>query len=346
MHPIIFAIPADAPTLIRMVLLGTAAIGFAVALGRALRSPSRQRTIVEFLVVGLLGLTGWLTPESLGNRETQVQSFGLLFAVAWVGSWLVAKRQANHSGMSPWANDWVLVVTGLTGLGMARVAYIIADTRLLNHPTEWLSASSGGLLGWGGILGVVAAALITARRDGYLAARQRLDLVGLCLGWFITAAGLGCYLTGCDYGRPLPAQAPWWLVRLGTFPRWESPLLPLGTGAPSWVEQVRVGKIPFARTEALPVHPTQLYEALLGLGLCVLALYLNGRRRFPGELGMAVLAGYAAAGTLLDLSFADTTSAAAPQAWVTHLLRGLAMLVAVALTLRWSKAEASRATVT
>src|SRR5205085_7850523 len=43
---------------------------------------------------------------------------------------------------------------------------------------------------------------------------------------------------------------------------------------------------------SLPVHPTQLYEALAGVALLLLALALLPRRRFRGQVALLIAAGY------------------------------------------------------
>ena len=37
---------------------------------------------------------------------------------------------------------------------------------------------------------------------------------------------VGCYLYGCDYGRPLEDSAPSWLSAAGTFPKWDTESFP------------------------------------------------------------------------------------------------------------------------
>jgi phosphatidylglycerol:prolipoprotein diacylglycerol transferase len=55
-------------------------------------------------------------------------------------------------------------------------------------------------------------------------------------------------------------------------------------------------------TASLPVHPSELYEALAGLALVGLALAFGRRSRHAGDLALAVAAGYLALRLLVDLS--------------------------------------------
>src|SRR4029079_3111068 len=104
---------------------------------------------------------------------------------------------------------------------------------------------------------------------------------GLCI------TRIGCYLFGCDFGKPLTAGWPNWLKHLGTFPRWSDGVLADVAGSPAWVQHGRERGLAPECTASLPVHPTQLYEALAGLSLLALVLWLRPYRRFRGEIFLA-----------------------------------------------------------
>lgn len=95
----------------------------------------------------------------------------------------------------------------------------------------------GGLAFQGGLLLGVITALIYIRRQG-LPAWRTLDTLALGLPLGQAIGRLGCFMAGCCYGRP--TDLPWGL----TFTHPES-LGPLG----------------------IKVHPTQIYESLLVLGV-------------------------------------------------------------------------------
>jgi hypothetical protein len=87
------------------------------------------------------------------------------------------------------------------------------------------------------------------------------------------------------------------------------------------------------------VHPTQLYESLVGLALFAAALVLFPRRRFAGEVFLALAFGYGACRFGLELFRDDAERGlfgpAAPGAlWVgvAVALAGLALLVGLAMS--------------
>jgi hypothetical protein len=109
------------------------------------------------------------------------------------------------------------------------------------------------------------------------------DLAVIPLGVALVFARLGCFMAGCDYGKVTSLP---WAVR---FP----------AGSPAWRDHVHAGLIPTDRAASLPVHPTELYEAVLGLVIVAIAILIGlgiavGRRpRKDGELFVLAAATYA-----------------------------------------------------
>jgi phosphatidylglycerol:prolipoprotein diacylglycerol transferase len=89
---------------------------------------------------------------------------------------------------------------------------------------------------------------------------------GVALGLFF--GRVGCFLNGCCFGKACPV--PPGVV----FPR----------GSPAWREQLENALIS-RHDMTLPVHPTQLYQAVLNLGVFA-ALYwiIRPRKRRHGEV--------------------------------------------------------------
>lgn len=125
----------------------------------------------------------------------------------------------------------------------------------------------GGLTFYGGFIAATAFGLWYARKH-----RMGLGKVAdLCAPWIALGLALtrvGCFLNGCCYGKL--AHVPW-AVR---FPM----------GSPSWEAQ-RDAHLIGNGAAALPVHPTQIYLALLNLTtFLVLYLVIKPRKRFDGQI--------------------------------------------------------------
>lgn len=135
---------------------------------------------------------------------------------------------------------------------------------------------------WGYLAGAVAIALV-CRRDRVPLARMA-DLIAMPMGAALVFARLGCFMAGCDYGK---VSALPWAVR---FP----------AGSPAWRDEIHAGLIPSGRLETLAVHPTQLYEALLGLVIIAVAWAVARRTRVEGRTFLAAAATYAIGRMLIE----------------------------------------------
>jgi phosphatidylglycerol:prolipoprotein diacylglycerol transferase len=112
---------------------------------------------------------------------------------------------------------------------------------------------------------------------------------------------LGCYLFGCDFGKPLPSSSPEWLKKMGTFPHWSDGTLPRGSGSPAWAQHVQQRLLDFDAPGSLPVHPTQIYESLVG-GLLLLLLFAVRRNlKFRGQVFLTFTFAYGVLRFLLEM---------------------------------------------
>ncbi len=112
---------------------------------------------------------------------------------------------------------------------------------------------------------------------------------------------IGCYLFGCDFGKPLPLGAPDWLKSLGTFPHWADGTLPHGSGAPAWVQHVQHNWVASDSAASLPVHPTQIYESLVGATLLALLFWVRKNLRFRGQVFLVFTFAYGVLRFLLEM---------------------------------------------
>ena len=201
-----------------------------------------------------------------------------------------------------------LVVGVLIG---GRMGYaLFYDRSLLLEPLQLVKIWTGGLSFHGGLLGVVVASGLFARRRGI--PWQRLaDALALAVPPGIFLVRLANFVNAELYGRLAPAWLPWG-VRFPTDPaaRLLSPELARAGGL-HWYE-------PWIRLKAsgawegivaqIPLrHPSQLYEAgLEGLltGLVLWFVYRRGARlaRSHGRIAALFLLCYAASRFLVEFT--------------------------------------------
>ncbi|MEO7157179.1 MAG: prolipoprotein diacylglyceryl transferase family protein [Vicinamibacterales bacterium] len=185
--------------------------------------------------------------------DFEITSFGALVAVAaLVGLWLF-HRELTRAGLPLNAVD--AGVAGVVG-GMLGAKLLWLLEHLGEESFAALLLSRGGMSWFGGLAGGVAAGVWMMRRRrlpiiAVLAAATPALAIGHAIG------RIGCFLVGDDYGRP--SDQPWAVA----FPQGLPPT-------------------------TTPVHPTQLYEALMLVPIAV--LLFQWRRQ--GRRDQIVLARY------------------------------------------------------
>ena len=210
------------------------------------------------------GLPGWLVPD-----------YFRLAAIAALVASALALRFAAHDRASQMHTARAIACAYL---GALAGGYLFEAARALPAALAsgaWRAVLHPGRAAYGGLLAAIGAASL------YLVANRQpiaefFDRIAVGAGLSFAFVRTGCFLAGCDYGLPT-ARA--WGVR---FPR----------GSLAALDHARRGFIP-PGAPSLPVHPTQLYEAALGLLAAALAAVPIVRGRRDGRAFAAFLAVYA-----------------------------------------------------
>ena len=180
----------------------------------------------------------------------------------------------------------------------ARLLYILTNLDSYGSLGSWFDLRSGGLVAYGGFLGGFATALAFWRLKK-IPLLPFADIAAPTLASGLMLTRVGCYLYGCDYGRPLRESAPGWLESAGTFPKWDSDAYPAFAcdqtinGSPAFQHHLQeYPDLMVDRLSSLAVHPTQIYESIAGLILFVFATWLLTHRKFRGQVIVTVAAIY------------------------------------------------------
>jgi len=239
-----------------------------------------------------------------------VYAFGVLLGLSFIVGFPLVERVASaRDGIARSIAGNAYLVAGLCAVVGARVLYVLEHgEQFADAGARWLELTSGGLAAYGGVIGALlgSAAYLRWKRVSLAAfgdAAAPAVAVATVLTW------LGCYLDGSGFGTLLSSGAPRWLQGLGRFPRWSLDGLAMN-GSPAFLHHVQFYGLPASATGSLPVHPTQLYEALGGLGLLALSIYLWRRRRFQGQVILIAGIAYAALRFLLEYVRDDPDRAA------------------------------------
>jgi phosphatidylglycerol:prolipoprotein diacylglycerol transferase len=210
-----------------------------------------------------------------------VTSFGAMMVLAFFSSGLVLRNGMERKGLDPNLSWDIVLAAVLGGILGARTYYILLNfPRLLEDPAGAIF-SRGGLVWYGGFLGGAGLVIWFIRRRR-LPLPSVADAAAPALALGYAVGRVGCFLVGDDWGRP---TASWVGVR---FPHGAPPSR---VGIIETEFGIHVDPDLVARFgDVIPVHPTQLYEVGLSLGIFALLLLIRKEARPPGWLFMAWLA--------------------------------------------------------
>lgn len=208
-----------------------------------------------------------IDPVALALGPLKIHWYGLMYLVGFTLAWVLGRYRAARSNTTAgpvWRADMVddLIFYGVIGTIVGgRLGYMLfyGHAQILDNPLNLLKVWQGGMSFHGGLIGVLIASWLFARkyRLGFF---QVGDFLAPLVPLGLLAGRIGNFINGELWGHP--ATVPWAMsVPCGRFPEHCQGLAP---GA-QW---------------SLPLHPSQLYEAALeGLVLFVVLWVFSSRPR-------------------------------------------------------------------
>jgi phosphatidylglycerol:prolipoprotein diacylglycerol transferase len=200
-------------------------------------------------------------PVLLEFGPVKIFTYGFFLALAFVSAIYLAAREAGRLGL-PVARFYDLCFYIIVGAVVgSRLLYVLLELRtFIDRPLKIFALWEGGLVFHGGVALALALAFFYMWRHA-LPWRTCMDAlaVGIPVGQFF--GRIGCFMAGCCYGSP--TDWPWAV----TFTHPQS-LCPVKE----------------------PLHPAQLYEALMALGVFGAVYALRTRKRFEGQLVLTYFA--------------------------------------------------------
>lgn len=211
-----------------------------------------------------------IDPVALQLGPISVRWYGLMYLAGFLAAWWLARRRGPRAD-PPWSAEQVgdLIFYGALGVILGgRFGYVLFYnlSGLAQDPLMLFRIWEGGMSFHGGLLGVLAAMALFARRHGrgfFQVADFVAPLVplGLCFG------RIANFINAELWGRV--TQVPWGMV--------------------------------FPGTDGQPRHPSQLYQAALeGLLLFALLWWFSARPRPPMAVSGLFLLGYGVARVLVE----------------------------------------------
>ncbi len=206
-------------------------------------------------------------PFAYGVGPLQFTGFGLAVLLAFVIAQIIGQRELARRGHDPEPIGDLIFAAVIGGLLGAKLYYALIVGDLSDIFTR------AGFVFWGGLIGGIIAVAFVVRRKGLSIARIS-DVGGISIAAAYSVGRTGCWAVGDDYGRP-----------------WDSPLaVAFPNGAPPSTAEVmsRLFGIPvppdMAPNAVLAVHPTQIYEVVLGFLMFVMLWRLRDHKLAEGWL--------------------------------------------------------------
>src|SRR3954447_21002757 len=202
-------------------------------------------------------------PVAIHLGPLAIRWYGLMYLLGFALFILLGRYRIKQTPQGPFTNAMLddMLFYGILGVILGgRLGHILFYQLgyYLQHPLEIFAVWQGGMSFHGGFLGVITAMALVARKYGvrWLAVTDFIaPLVPLGLG----AGRIGNFINAELWGRP--ADVPWAMI--------------------------------FPNVDAIPRHPSQLYEfALEGVAFFMLLWLYSSRPRPVGTVSAVFLIGY------------------------------------------------------
>ena len=231
-----------------------------------------------------------------------IGSYSAMLLLGFIFGWWLARRRAKREGMAPRHVDNLALIIPIISLFGARLF-----SWWFYFPPGYsfwtaMTMGGGGMVFYGGLIFgfacVIAYAVVTR-----ISLRELFDVFAPSAALGLTFGRVGCFMAGCCWGDlcvnrdAIHLHNPQLQYQVNTVPAISGARFPLAVTFPreagAYEQHSKLKLLPESATRSLPVHPVQLYEAALAL---VLAIYLHRsfrNRRWPGEIAIKLIIGYA-----------------------------------------------------
>jgi phosphatidylglycerol:prolipoprotein diacylglycerol transferase len=178
-----------------------------------------------------------------------------------------AKKDLNINKL-PNAFFYIIFIAGFIG---GKLFYFIEKPLFfIKNPHLLLDNFSGGFVFYGSFITIIPIVIWYLKKLN-IPVLPMLDILGITTLIVHSIGRIGCFNAGCCYGSPTNSD---------------------------------FGMI-FPTTHNISVHPTQLYEASILIGIAILLIIIKKRQQFKGQLFLLYISFYAIGRAILELFRGD-----------------------------------------
>lgn len=252
--------------------------------------------------------------------------YGIMIATAFlVGMWTAGKRGLRH-GLDPNiiqdAAIWLLI-GGIVGARAMHVATYWEDFQGKGI-LEIFKIQNGGLVFYGGAIGAAIAGGLFVWRNK-ISFFKYADAMSPSIALGSMFGRIGCLMTGCCFGRV--CKVPWAIKFPDQSLAWEQQL-----------HEHLIGPV----DSTLPVHPTQIYDALANLLLYLALAWLYRHKKFNGQVFAVWLIAYSILRSVVELFRGDYGEHRMGALTPAQLTSAAILVAGVALLLWLPRAQSKR----
>jgi len=288
MRPILVNIPA-LPLFVLAIVLAVASLVRDIL--RRRKDPKLHVGSTFLYLLGGAAVLYYMKHETRPWTPVPIYAYGVMLGTSLVVGWFLAMKLAKQDSIDQQEAGTIYMWTAVWSIVGARLLYVLTNLSEFDSLTQVVMVNRGGLVAYGGMIGGFLA-------SWYGCHKRRIPLLqwadvsapSVVLGTAITR--MGCFLFGCDYGAR--SSLPWAV----SFP---GPNALAPTGSPAWQHHVHYYGLAKDAAWSFPVHPTQIYEVLVGLFLFGLLMLIRRYRTFSGQVFLGWVLGYGILRPLIEI---------------------------------------------
>lgn len=225
-------------------------------------------------------------PVAVHLGPLSIHWYALSYILAFV-LFMLLGRYRIRKGVSILNHEQLddLLTYGILGVILGgRLGYVLFYnfSHFMTHPVDIFKVWQGGMSFHGGFLGVLIAVWLFAKKHGF-SWTAVVDEIAPLVPLGLASGRIGNFINGELWGRITSPNAPWAMI----FPQAQhSDIAALPNLSPTYHAL-------FAEYQALPRHPSQLYEFLFeGIVLFIVLWIFSSRPRPLGRISALFLMGY------------------------------------------------------